>query len=967
MSAPNPLPNFSFSNLTIVKRLVIIAFLANLLFMALAGVTLQQQRIQYESAAEIVTRNICEVLNQNISGIIKEADLGLLSVKEEYEQQQAGKGVNPEKLNAFISRQKGRLPQIDNLRIADSNSFVKYGTEVHAGKIVSILDRDYFKQLRDDPRVDFVISKPLLGYQSHKWVIILARRINHADGSFGGVVYCPITLETFSKMFAAIDLGKGGVITLRDEQMGLIVRHPQLGPPGRASGLRLVSKELEKLLAQGQTAGTYITPAAGSDNIARLISFKKIGHHPLYIIVGKSQKEYLAEWRSDVIKVSLLVLLIIISSAAAVWVVHKTRRNEQSAVDRLVQQEEKYRNIFENAPIGIFQSLPGGQFITVNTRHAQLFGYETSEEMIAATRDISSQVYAYPTQRAEILQRLDITDQVTFEDIEFLHKDGSHFYVNLYMRAIRGANGELQMLEGFLADITERRVAEQKLLHEREFSSEALNSLPGVFYVIGQENGFLRWNNNFETVSEYTSEEFSRMSPLDLFIGTDKNLISDWMREVFVKGAASVEAELATKSGQRIAYHFTGRTIQIEGAACLIGMGIEITDRKRAEEERLKMEQQLLHAQKLESLGVLAGGIAHDFNNILMAIIGNADLALMRLSKESPATDNLHRIESAAAKAADLAKQMLAYSGKGKFVIEHLDLNRLLEEMLHMLEVSISKKAVLRLNLTENLPPVEADATQMRQILMNLVINASEAIGDKSGVIAISTGCMDCDRNYLNDVWLDENIAAGLYVYLEIADTGCGMDKETMVKIFDPFFTTKFTGRGLGMAAVLGIVRGHNGAIKVYSEPGKGTTFKVLLPASGKPVEIFNHDSRTDDWRGSGIVLLVDDEETVRGIGKEMLHELGFTAITANDGREAIELFKQTPDVSFVILDLTMPHMDGDQCFRELRQLKPDIKVIMSSGFSEYEVTQKFAGKGLAGFIQKPYKMSVLKEAIQKM
>jgi PAS domain S-box-containing protein len=400
----------------------------------------------------------------------------------------------------------------------------------------------------------------------------------------------------------------------------------------------------------------------------------------------------------------------------------------------------------------------------------------------------------------------------------------------------------------------------------------------------------------------------------------------------------------------------------------------DITERKNLDDvlriyevERLALERQLLHAQKLESLGVLAGGIAHDFNNILTSIVGNADLALMKMTPESPSIDNLLRIESAAANAADLARQMLAYSGKGKFVVENLDLNRLLEEMLHMLEVSISKKAVLHLNLTPNLPSVEVDATQVRQILMNLVINASEAIGDKSGVIAINTGCMDCDKNYLKDVWLDENITEGVYVFLEISDTGCGMNKDTLAKIFDPFFTTKFTGRGLGMAAVLGIVRGHKGAIKVYSEPGKGTTFKVLLPASSMPAEICNHDTPTDDWKGNGAVLLVDDEETIRDIGQEMLQELGFSTFTANDGRAAIEIFSQHPDITFVILDLTMPHMDGEQCFRELRKLNPDVKVIMSSGFNEFEVTRKFVGKGLAGFIQKPYKLSELKEAIRKI
>jgi CheY-like chemotaxis protein len=226
---------------------------------------------------------------------------------------------------------------------------------------------------------------------------------------------------------------------------------------------------------------------------------------------------------------------------------------------------------------------------------------------------------------------------------------------------------------------------------------------------------------------------------------------------------------------------------------------------------------------------------------------------------------------------------------------------------------------------------------------------------------------MDCDKKYLRDVWLEENLSEGLFVYFEISDTGCGMDKETVLKIFDPFFTTKFTGRGLGMAAVLGIVRGHKGAIKVYSELKKGTTFKILLPASDRPIEIFNSELDKDNWKGSGTVLLVDDEETVRGIGKEMLQELGYSVITAEDGRMAINIFKTSPDITFVILDLTMPHIDGEQCFRELKQINPSVKVIMSSGYNEQEVNQKFVGKGLAGFIQKPYKLSVLKETIQKI
>ena len=404
-----------------------------------------------------------------------------------------------------------------------------------------------------------------------------------------------------------------------------------------------------------------------------------------------------------------------------------------------------------------------------------------------------------------------------------------------------------------------------------------------------------------------------------------------------------------------------GRIVEVQA------VGQDITERKKAEEERARLEQQMLNAQKMESLGVLAGGVAHDFNNILMAIIGNVDLSLMRIPEDSPVVGNLRNIEKAATRAAELAKQMLAYSGKGRFVVEDIDLNRLVEEMEHILKASISKDAALALKLCKPLTTVEADANQMRQILTNLVMNASEAIGDRSGDITISTGCMEYGRDNLKDVLLGQDLAEGRYVFVEVADTGIGMEKEVLDRIFDPFFTTKFTGRGLGLAAVHGIVRGHKGGIRIYSEPGKGSSFQVLLPAYGEPVEASTPEREEDDWRGEGKILLVDDEETVRDIGSELLRELGFTPVAASDGLEALAVFKENPDLRGVILDLTMPRMDGEHCFRELRLLNPDIKVIMSSGFSEQDVVQKFDGKGLAGFIQKPYKLNALKEIMRRI
>ena len=302
---------------------------------------------------------------------------------------------------------------------------------------------------------------------------------------------------------------------------------------------------------------------------------------------------------------------------------------------------------------------------------------------------------------------------------------------------------------------------------------------------------------------------------------------------------------------------------------------------------------------------------------------------------------------------------MLAYSGRGRFDVRTVQISDVVAEMAHLLEVSISKKCILKYDFAKNLPPINADAAQLRQVIMNLIINASEAIGDRSGVIAGTTGAMECDRAYLQESSLDSGLEPGLYVYLEVADTGAGMTHDVRQRIFDPFFTTKFTGRGLGLAAVLGIVRGHHGLIKVYSEPSRGTTFRVLLPPAKEALpEAPAGPPRSPALRGSGLILLVDDEETVRSLVRTYLIQAGFEVLTASDGREAIGIFsREARRVRLVLLDLTMPRMNGEETYTELRRIRPDIRVILMSGYNEQEATGRFAGKHLAGFIQKPFRM----------
>jgi PAS domain S-box-containing protein len=517
--------------------------------------------------------------------------------------------------------------------------------------------------------------------------------------------------------------------------------------------------------------------------------------------------------------------------------------------------------------------------------------------------------------------------------------------------------------------ITERRQAEEALRQEKDFAEDIITTLPGIFYMFDTQGNFIRWNRKVEEVTGYSALELTTRHVTDFFEGAEKEIALNTMQTTVEEGQSSVELTLITKEGKKIPYFFTGKRTILGGCINILGLGLDITDRKRAEEEQAKLETQMREVQKLESLGVLAGGIAHDFNNLLMAILGNAELALLTLSPASPACPNLEEITRASQRAADLCRQMLAYSGKGRFLVGRYDLSEIVREMAQMLEVSISKKARLRYSFAKELPPVEADATQLRQVIMNLITNASEALMDQSGYISVSTGVMDCDQAYLSESYLDDQLPEGSYVYLEVADTGIGMDQETQRRIFDPFFTTKFTGRGLGLAAVLGIVRGHQGAIKVYSEPGRGSTFKVLLPAGKKlQEEEMPGEAQDAPTLPSGTILLIDDDPEVRKVGSLMLKRLGYKVLTATRGQEGLEIFRACGgEITCVILDLTMPEMGGEEVFRELRRLRSDVSVILTSGYNEQDVIQHFAGKGLAGFIQKPYRLANLRETLHNL
>ena len=402
----------------------------------------------------------------------------------------------------------------------------------------------------------------------------------------------------------------------------------------------------------------------------------------------------------------------------------------------------------------------------------------------------------------------------------------------------------------------------------------------------------------------------------------------------------------------------------LETAARMFALAIE---RGRAEQREWALEQQLHQAAKMEALGVLAGGLAHDFNNVLATVMGNAELVLSAVPKGSTAAEMLCDIVTASRNATALCNQMLAYAGRGVLSTRRLEFNGLIREFGRLLKVTLSKKATLSYRLSDDALFVEGDKAQLGQVLMNLITNAAEALGKDASRILVTTGARSYSESELEGL-LPKGTAGGQYVCLTVSDTGSGMDAATQAKIYDPFFTTKFTGHGLGLAAVRGIVKRHGGAIRLESQPGEGTTFTVLLPRAEAPRRALQAKPRHPAVNAGKRVLIVDDEQQVRKVLGRILDDAGFDTILARDGREAIEIFrKQSEAIDCVLLDLSMPVLDGEETFRELQKIQPDVRVVLSSGFTEKEIVNRFEGAGFAGILQKPTPLNELIAKIEEV
>lgn len=515
-------------------------------------------------------------------------------------------------------------------------------------------------------------------------------------------------------------------------------------------------------------------------------------------------------------------------------------------------------------------------------------------------------------------------------------------------------------------DILERR---NRALRASESRYRALfSTILEMIFVIDETGAILQANEASEDMLQATAAELNAKRLQDLVpFGSQGNLLKA-LAEARELGSGVFETSFLTRDGDVLNVELSARSMSLDGSPTLLVVGRDITERKEEEAERARLRSRMQHAQKLESLGVMAGGMAHDFNNLLVGIMGNAGLAMMELTPDHAAWDSIVEIELAASQAAELTRQILTYAGACSFSTQELDLSKILKEMGQLMAPGVSKKATLNFELASELPNVQGDTSQLRQVVMNLVMNASEALEGKPGTITIRTGLVEADRSYLTGGMLGPERPVGDYVFLEVEDDGCGMDVTTRDRIFDPFFTTKFTGRGLGLAAVLGIVRGHNGDIQVESVPNRGTLFRVLFPASEAPAMEFSEPEHHDEQeeRVQPTILVIDDEETVRKVARSALEREGFHVVSAQDGSEAVEILQERrAEIDGVLLDLSMPKMDGEEVLGAIREMDTEMPVILSSGYMDDAAEQRLRQVGFTGFLPKPYAPMELVESLR--
>ena len=798
----------------------------NLALVSLAGYSLARSRRQYAEQAAVTAQNLAQVLEQNISGTIRKVDVGIFALSRDAERQLAGRGFDPKALGAYAELARIALPELDGFRVADERGNLVFGAKSGAEGTVNIVDRAYFSELRDHPGDQLVVSRPLKGRIGNRWVIILARRINHPDGRFGGVAFGALPLEQIDRLFSSIHVGKYGAFALRDgSDLTLVARYPEPEGLGSAVGHKKMSQEFLDLVAHGQVRGTYDAPS-GLDQRVRTWGYRKFDSGLYYIYVGLAKDEYLAHWRRSAMNMgSALAGLLLVSALVCIQLIRAWRRNRVAEAS-LKANDERMRLFFERQIVGMAISNPDWHWVEVNDKWCEITGY-TREDLAG----ISWMDLTHPDDQSE--------SQALYEQLasghidEFtitqglIRKDGAQIQVEQSVGCVRNPDGSLNYLLVLMEDVTEH---------------------------------------------------------------------------------------------------------------------------KRSEEERLRLEHQLQNAQKLESLGSLAGGVAHDMNNVLAAILGLASANLAHAAEGSQAQQAFETIARAAHRGGQMVKSLLSLARQTPTEEAVLDLNILLREEVQLLSRTTLSRIQLRLELAEGLWPIRGDASALTNAFMNLCVNAVDAMPE-GGTLAIRS----------------RNLEPG-QVEVTVEDNGSGMPKEVLAKALDPFFTTKDLGKGtgLGLSIVYSTMKAHKGHLDLQSEPGRGTRITLCFPRCHVEAAVpkAKGDLLLEHLPGVLRVLLVDDDELVQSSTQAMLELLGHGVSAALSGEEALALIGEGLHPDLIILDLNMPGLSGAETLVRLRRSLPMTPVLLATGRVDQVALDLVEAHPRVRLLAKPYGLRELRQVL---
>ena len=638
--------------------------------------------------------------------------------------------------------------------------------------------------------------------------------------------------------------------------------------------------------------------------------------------------------------------------------------------EELQKSEERFRLVIDATNDGIWDWDINTHRVYYSPNYRQMLGYDSTEfpAHVQTWLDL-----VHPEDREKVYKANTdcIENLIESISIEFRMqtKNGDWKWIMGRGSAVeRDRSGRATRMVGTHSDITERRQMEETIAYERDLSNSIIDSAPGIFYLLDENWQFLRWNKSFENITAYTAEEISNLSPGELFRGEDQKLMQECILQVFETGHGDAEAELVTQDERSIPYYFTGNKIIFDGKPCMLGMGIDVTERRQAEEDKLRLQSQLLQSQKQESIGRLAGGVAHDFNNMLVSILGYGEMLLNDFDLQEKQRERVDNIYQAGLRSRDLVQQLLDFSRKQPLKIEYINIDQLISNISKLLQKTLRDDIEIQYLLQGDLPSVQADRGQLEQMIINLALNAQDAM-PSGGSISIGTALAELDEGYMEE---HMELTPGHYVLLMIKDSGFGMDREIQEHIFEPFYTTKATGEGtgLGLASVYGIVKQHGGHIWTYSEPGQGTLFKIYLPAS-ESINMPEDTSASEpgiDAPGQESICVVEDNDIVREMTVSILQEQGYKVFSTGNGSECLELIMDLDaPIDLLLTDVVMPDMNGKALSEQVKQRYPDVKVLFMSGYPESVLTHHDVLDQSLNFIQKPFSVQDLCVKLRKV